>query len=475
MAVLLDLSNELLLQILESVTPLAIVSFATSCKRINTLAQNNLALHRKRIARYQNVTLWGCPRHQDKPHPILLLRDICNDWKVAYHARSLVIRCCGMVQPQPYLYWDNFIAQELKTIKNVLPKIVTPVCRMLSKALLWDEDKVNNILDKTEYGPRGAILGLLMVSLPAIRSITFKDYVWRDELWIESMKSITNQQDPHLGSPGPNFLKDVSELNLYDRETPHSVGMSCSMVPFVTLPSLRVIRGFSVHFSSFKDFGFADNHGLRPSPVTEINLQGSLLDDDYFIREFFRYTQVLKRFTYDENESVGFSYGRDPAKIIRCLRACASCSLESLALTGFNVYGNQAAKEIKFCVKDFKVLKEIHLSCDLALIAKADWRKFDPKPPPINDISRLVDTLPASVETVRLEGEICWKDMAALFVGLPEGKAECLPKLKEISFKLVRRPKNKERAEEWARRCQEHGIVLQLDEAQWNCIGRLVF
>ena len=376
-----------------------------------------------------------------------------------------------MVQPQPNPFWDSFIAHELKTIKNVLPKIVTPVRKMLSKALLWDEAKVNNILDKTENGPRGAILGLLMVSLPAIRSITFNDYVWRDELWIRSMKSITNQQDPHLGSPGPNFLKDVSELNLYDRETPHSVGMSCSIVPFVTLP-LRVIRGFSVHFSSFKDFGFADNHGLRPSPVTEINLQGSLLDDDYFVREFFRYTQVLERFTYDENESAGFSYGRDPAKIIRCLRACASCSLESLALTGFNVYGNQAAKEIKFCVKDFKVLKDIHLSCDLALIAKADWRKSDPKPPPINDISRLVDALPASVETVRLEGELTWSDMAALLVGLPEGKAECLPKLKEISFMLRRKLYNKVYPREWA---QKQGIVLQLEEAQWHYFGRLVF
>ena len=379
-----------------------------------------------------------------------------------------------MAPPRPNPYWDASIAQESEVVKSVLPKITIPVYRMFSKALLWNEAKINDILDKGENGPRGAILGLLMVSLPAIRSITFNDYVWRDELWIESMKSITTQQDPHLSSPEANFLKDVSEINLYDRQTPRSVGMSCSMVPFVTVPSLRVIRGFSVRFSSFKDFGFADNHGLRPSLVTEINLQGSMLDNDHFVRDFFRYTQVLKRFTYNEEQGAGFTYDRDPAKIIRCLHACASCSLESLALTGFTVYNIEAVREIVVCVRDFKVLKDIHLSLDLARIAKGDWRESDPKSPSTDDISPLVDTLPASVETVRLEGDIPWNDMAALLVGLPEGKAECLPKLKEISFRLRRELKNKEAAEEWARRRQEHGLVLLLDGAQWHYFGRLV-
>ena len=107
MAILLDLSNELLLHILDCVTPLAIVGFATSCKRVSTLAQDELALHRQRIAKYQDVTLWGCPRHQDRPHPILLLRDTCNDWRVAYYTRSLVIRCCGMAPPRPNPNWGR--------------------------------------------------------------------------------------------------------------------------------------------------------------------------------------------------------------------------------------------------------------------------------------------------------------------------------------------------------------------------------
>ena len=95
MAILLDLANEVLLPILDYLPPIEMVSFAMSCKRINTLAEDNLTLHRQRIKKYQNVTLLGCSRHQDQPHPILLLRDICTDWRVAYYARSLAIECCG--------------------------------------------------------------------------------------------------------------------------------------------------------------------------------------------------------------------------------------------------------------------------------------------------------------------------------------------------------------------------------------------
>ena len=369
---------------------------------------------------------------------------------------------------------DASIAQEFEIVKSVLPKITIPVYRMFSKALLWNEAKINDILDKAENGPRGATLGLLMVSLPAIRSITFNDYVWRDELWIESMKSITTQQDPHLSSPEAYFLKDVSEINLYDRQTPRSVGMSCSMVPFVTLPSLRAIRGFSVRFSSFKDFGFADNHGLRPSLVTENQLAGEHARQRLLCSRFFPIYASIKEIHVQRRAGCRLHLWQGSAKIIRCLHACASCSLESLALTGFTVYNYEAVREIEVCVRDFKVLKDIHLSLDLARIAKDDWRESDPKSPSTEDISPLVDTLPASVETVRLEGDIPWNDMAALLVGLPEGKAECLPKLKEISFRLRRELKNKEAAEEWARRRQEHGLVLLLDGAQWHYFGRLV-
>ena len=253
MAILLDLSNELLLQILDSVTPLAIVSFATSCKRINALAQDNLALHRQRIEKYQDVTLWGCPRHQDRPHPILLLQDVCNDWRVAYYARSLVIRCCGT---DPYMWnhsWNpvirrSLIARDVELIKSVFPEIIIPVTKILSKAFRWDEAKINDVFRQTLGGVRGAILGLFIVLLPAIRSISFDGYRCSDSLWFDWLQSITDQQDSHSGSSEATFLMGVSELNFLDQGGSPAFGKPCSIVPFMAVPSLGVTQGFQSVF-----------------------------------------------------------------------------------------------------------------------------------------------------------------------------------------------------------------------------------
>ena len=482
MAILLDLAHELLLQILESLAPIEMVSFATSCKRIHTVAQDNLTLHRQRIERYQNITLWGCFCHQDQPHPILLLRDICRDWRVAYYARSLVVECGGKTLDLMNTYWpvfpQAFFAQETETVKSVLPEITIPVRKMLRMALRWDEAKINDALHTTEHGTRGAILGLLIVSLPAIKSISFKDYVWHDELWRDSLKSITYQLNPYVTSSEVNFLMDVSELNLDNRKGRPSRGMLCSVVPFVTLPSLRVIRGNSIYSDSYSDYAYNGYYPLPPSPVTEIDLQSSTLDA-VRLHEMLRYTTALKRFRYDRGGQPDISDGAQPGSIIDVLLACASHSLESLALTGATAY--RSLRDINIddtegSLKDFQVLKDIHLPGYFFLTYK-DGRKIGPQRRSefeSKDIPRLVDVLPASIETVRLHGEMSWEAVAALLIGLPEGKVECLPKLKEVLFTITRG----EGKALLAHLRQKQGIVLQLDkvvETAPHCSGRIVF
>ena len=469
MAVLLDLSNELLLQILDSVTPLAIVSFATSCKRINTLAQDDLALHRQRIAKYQNVTLWGCPRHKDKPHPILVLRDVCADWKVAYYARSLVIRCCGM---KPYGWTRSridttqraCIARDVEIIESVFPEIKDPVCKMLAKAFQWDEAKVNNTLEKTLDGVRGAILALLMVSLPAITSISFKDYVWSDELWIDSMNSITDQQDPRWGTSKANLLMDVSELNLDDQHRGPLIGMGCNIVPFLTLPSLRIIRGVHVYSASFARSPIADLHGHCSSPVTELYLDRSILDVDH-LGELLRCMQALKRFKYDQGLHANDLYDSKTGQILNELLKHNSHSLESLAITsGFRGSDNG---NLKASLKAFRVLRSIDIPATLLL----PYREYLPgggasglETPPVKEVQRLVEVLPASVESVRVNGEMSWKEMAAMLIDLPEGKAEIFPKLKEILFMGVQ-DQGEQCAMVWKNLRQKQGMMLKLSKA----------
>ena len=303
------------------------------------------------------------------------------------------------------------------------------------------------------------------------------------------MKTMTHLQGSHSGSPETNFLKHLSVLIFYDGEEellfggevlPFSMEKSCSsIVPFVALPSLRMIQGYSNDLGSFKDYAFADNHGLHPSPVTDINFEDSNLEADCVDGAFLQYMQVLKRFTYNQiRRHPRICGGEEPARIIQSLLARASGSLESLALTGFTAYRRPEPQDPQVSVKGFKVLKEIHFSVDLAFIAIGDWTKSEPDTTPNNAISPLVDVLPASVETVRLDGVIDWSALADLLVGLPERKAECLPRLKEIFFDLNSDFECREDSEEWASLHQEEGIVLQLDspfEEAPHYEGRIIF
>ena len=113
------------------------------------------------------------------------------------------------------------MSQDNEIIKSVLPEISTTVCKMLRMTLRWHKTKINNALNMMENGARGAMLGLLIVLLPAIKSISCKGYVWRYELWNDALKSIRDQQDPRPGSSKANFLMDVSELNIEGQHVGH--------------------------------------------------------------------------------------------------------------------------------------------------------------------------------------------------------------------------------------------------------------
>lgn len=356
------------------------------------------------------------------------------------------------------------IARDVEIIKSVFPEINIPVCKMLTKAFQWDEAKVNNALQKTVDGVRGAILGLLMVSLPAIRSISFKDYVWSDELWIDSMKSITGQQDPHSGSSKANLLMDVSELNLDDQKEGHVVGMGFNIVPFLTLPSLRIIRGVHVSPASFARSPIADLHGHCWSPVTELYLDRSTLDVGR-LGELLRCMQALKRFRYDQGLHTNDLYTSKTDRIINELLEYTSCSLESLAVTsGFRV---RDSKNLKPSLKAFRVLRNIDIPASF-LITYRDYCSGSGastlEAPPVNDVPGLVEVLPASVETVRLNGAMSWEEVAALLIGLPEGKAEILPKLKEILFMGVQ-DQGEQSAMAFKHLRQKQGMMLQLSKS----------
>ena len=96
MSASLKLPNETLLQIINDVHPDDILNLSLTCKSIWQLARRTLQRHMTRQETLPEIVLYGCHRHQDSPHPLTLIADICKDPNVAHYPRSLKVKCCGL-------------------------------------------------------------------------------------------------------------------------------------------------------------------------------------------------------------------------------------------------------------------------------------------------------------------------------------------------------------------------------------------
>ena len=114
---LLDLSNELLLEIIGFVTPEGIEQFSLCSKHIYHLAKDALKAHRHRKNKYRVVKCASFPDDEDGPtepiHPLQFLAEIGSDKWVAEFTTELILRNVTMKGNLPPL--QN--APTLKTSK----------------------------------------------------------------------------------------------------------------------------------------------------------------------------------------------------------------------------------------------------------------------------------------------------------------------------------------------------------------------
>lgn len=94
-SLLITFPNEILSQIIDAISPDDLVNFSVCCKDIQALTTGVLREHRGLKKAYTEVTFHGCDLHEDNLHPTTLLGKICEDWKVSFYPKSLIIRCCS--------------------------------------------------------------------------------------------------------------------------------------------------------------------------------------------------------------------------------------------------------------------------------------------------------------------------------------------------------------------------------------------
>ena len=183
MRTLLKLPTETLLQIVENV----IVNFAISCKYINTLVKNYLKVHQQRFKTYHNVILWGCYHHPEEERPLVLVQDILQDWKIAYYAKSIEVKCCGYdpVVENWQRWADRDQRQQLEVETAIVQSLLNGITTELRKKLITlfhlADDEADDNFHLIKECNRAMVLSLLSL-LPSWNHLLQRIWLLRLQL-----------------------------------------------------------------------------------------------------------------------------------------------------------------------------------------------------------------------------------------------------------------------------------------------------
>ncbi|KAL8764698.1 MAG: hypothetical protein Q9209_007921 [Squamulea sp. 1 TL-2023] len=217
--------------------------------------------------------------------------------------------------------------------------------------------------------------------------------------------------------------------------------------PFAMLPSVKVIRGFKIDGQYFH---WPSSFAARSSNVTQIDIKHSAVTSGAF-RALLGGISALKKFTYHHAGATVGDGLYDPAGIVKALLEHAAASLISLdidandsyiddgeevqyigSLQAFGVLKTIRLEEHTFQYRKMDPLENVQALLDGQSHAEEDSQSDDSREDGSWD--RLVDILPASVQTfklVQVPGAEGFKD---LFEGMTNYKSENLIALEAIHF-----------------------------------------
>lgn len=234
------------------------------------------------------------------------------------------------------------------------------------------------------------------------------------------------------------YLGRLSEVRIaaFDADDgPHEDGAHLDILGlFAALPSLRRLFRSSrcCDGSCFRSFN--GNYSAQATCVIEVDIHRSRMFVGLMPR-LVSQTQDLQKFNYHlegrGRDGSGY-HDPQPRNIILALQKYARHSLEFLHLTGTFTESLHRDDDTAHCdLRTFKKLRDIVV----------DYTLFEDNETPCScegclcrcyPSRRLVDILPASIETVKLVGELSTERALATLDGLAELKAERLPNLRTI-------------------------------------------
>ena len=467
MPYLLDLANEILYQIITATSPHDIESLAASCRTINTLAKPRIKRHHELKKKYSRLAFRDCEetRYMPAVHPIYLLRDVLQDATVAQYPTSIR----GTYFSSDYDEWyDNDLdIDEWEAVKAAAVECESEIINAIYQSPFIEILERETWKVEIMRGNGEATLGLLLTLLPCLTSMLL---VQRPEGFIMKMlkRIVEFQQPPQTHAP-----QALTKLTRIDT-TPYYSGDEMGMVranefdyvaQYMLLPSMRSITGSDLDtVEEAEDQKFQWRHNLGVSDVREINLARSSVDGKS-ITNLLRGVRALEKFSFSCNACMYTRPVYQPRRIINGLKQYAKCSLSYLRLTGIRGKFTVEIDDLEYDLRSFEKLKQLHIEHKLlSHHGRPCMAASSGKSSQCSGVSnqcncwpqRLVDVLPASLESLKLVGSVPWKRVKAFFAGFSELKAERLPRLREIEMQGSAAADMR-----FVHLCNEVGVVLR--------------
>ena len=435
---ILDLANEVLYQIIAATNTHDIESLAASCRTIHTLAESKVKRHRELKEKYASLALRDCGQLDKDPgvHPIYVLRDILHDTALAQY--PTIIRSASF--DNDYYEWidtDQGIA-ELEGIKAVAAGCDGEIQNVINHCPFIETRERETWRVQIMQGSGDAIVGLLLTLLPRLTSIAIVQP--REGFFTQIFRRIVKFQQPP-NRHAPQALTKLARIDIVPYYSTYEMGPANEfdfVSQYARLPSMRTITGsqFETDVGSHAQ-SFQWRHDPGISAVTEISIDRSTVDAES-ITNLLRVVRALERFSFAFGGHMPPRLIYQPRRIISGLGQYAQCSLSYLHLTGTRIAINTMQDDdLEYDLRVFEKLKQLRI--DHTLLSHHDRPCLAPsKRKFYQDCNcwpqRLVDVLPASIESLELEGCVPWKRVKAFFAGFLELKAERLPRLWEIKM-----------------------------------------
>ena len=98
MATLLSLPSEIVLNIIEELLPDDILSFSSSCKRMQALSRKSLSSYHEYKKKYPEVKFYGCPEKDNRSDLPAVLQHTFADQRIATYPPSMILESpiCSM-------------------------------------------------------------------------------------------------------------------------------------------------------------------------------------------------------------------------------------------------------------------------------------------------------------------------------------------------------------------------------------------